>query len=180
MPQNAENLAWIDLEMTGLQVQTCVIIEIASLVTDKNLNLIAEGPVIAIHQPQEALDAMDEWNTKHHGESGLVKRVQESKLSTQDAEEATLQFLSQYIPAGVSPLCGNSIHQDKLFLSSYMKRLMGFFHYRLIDVSTVKELVRRWYPQLPEFPKQKAHEALKDIHESVGELKYYRQNVFKG
>jgi oligoribonuclease len=178
MPQHKDNLGWIDMEMTGLDPQSCTIIEIASLVTDKELNIIAEGPTIAIHHPQSVLDAMDEWNTKHHGESGLVKRVQESKHSMQDAEEATMQFFLQHIPSGVSPLCGNSVHQDKAFMSKYMTRLTGFFHYRLIDVSTVKELVRRWYPQLPAFPKQKAHEALKDIQESVGELRYYRKHVF--
>lgn len=178
MPVSPESLGWIDLEMTGLDHNTCVIIEIASLVTDKDLNVIAEGPVLAIHQPQPILDAMDDWNKKHHGESGLIKRVQESKTSTQDAEEQTLAFLSQYIPPGVSPLCGNSVHQDKLFLATYMKRLAGFFHYRLIDVSTVKELVKRWYPQLTPFQKQQSHEALKDIYESVGELAYYKKNVF--
>ena len=180
MAQDAENLIWIDLEMTGLDPDNDLIIEIATVITDKNLNILAEGPVIAVHQSDAALAAMDEWNQKHHGDSGLIERVKQSSISAAEAEAQTLAFLKQWLPAKTSPICGNSIGQDRRFLYRYMPELEGFFHYRNLDVSTVKELAARWAPQLKDgFTKKAAHRALEDIIESIDELKYYRQHFFK-
>lgn len=177
---NEQNLIWIDLEMTGLLPEQDRIIEIATIVTDKELNVLAEGPVFAIHQSNEVLDAMDEWNTEHHGKSGLTQRVKDSSVSETEAELKTIEFLEQWVPKGKSPMCGNSICQDRRFLANHMKALEAFFHYRHIDVSTVKELTRRWQPEaLNGFTKKGAHLALDDIRESIEELKFYREKVFK-
>ena len=175
-----KNLVWMDLEMTGLEPERDVIIEIATIITDSELNVVAEGPVFAIHQPQILLDAMDEWNTNTHGQSGLVKRVQESAVNTRAAELQTLAFLQQYVEAGKAPLCGNSIHQDRRFLVKYMPQLEAFFHYRNVDVSTFKELAKRWHPEVVDgFKKQGSHQAMDDIRESIEELKHYRQHWLK-
>ncbi|TAA46993.1 oligoribonuclease [Corallincola spongiicola] len=180
MVVSEDNLVWVDLEMTGLDPRNDVIIEMATIVTDKELNILAEGPVLAIHQPEEALAAMDEWCTTTHTNSGLVERVRASKVTEQDAIEQTLAFLKQWVPAGKSPMCGNSIGQDRRFLDAYMPELETFFHYRNIDVSTIKELCRRWTPELlAGFTKQGTHLALDDIRESIAELKYYRAHFFK-
>ncbi|MDF0534074.1 oligoribonuclease [Shewanella yunxiaonensis] len=180
MAANAENLIWIDLEMTGLEPETDRIIEIATLVTDKELNVVGEGPVIAIHQTDAVLAAMDDWNQQHHGASGLIARVKASQYSEQDAIRETIAFLQNYVPKGASPMCGNSIGQDRRFLNKYMRELEEYFHYRNIDVSTIKELVRRWQPEImKDFNKQNTHQALQDIQESIAELKFYRQRVFK-
>jgi oligoribonuclease len=173
------NLGWIDLEMTGLDPEKCVILEIATLVTDKNLNILAEGPVLAVHQPDSALDAMDDWCKKNHGASGLVKRVRSSKVDAREAESQTLAFLSGNLKPGVSPLCGNSVHMDRLFIGKYMPLLAGFFHYRNVDVSTVKELLKRWVGPEAIPRKKEKHQALDDIRESVEELRYYRRQYFK-
>ncbi|QYJ90565.1 oligoribonuclease [Shewanella rhizosphaerae] len=180
MAADETNLIWVDLEMTGLEPEVDRIIEIATIVTDKELNILAEGPVIAIHQSEDVLAAMDDWNQKHHGESGLIDRVRASDFSEQDAIEQTIAFLSEHVPAGVSPMCGNSIGQDRRFLNRYMPTLEDYFHYRNIDVSSVKELVRRWKPEVMDgFKKQGTHQALVDIQESIAELQYYREKVFK-
>lgn len=180
MTQNPQHLIWIDLEMTGLNPETDVIIEIATIVTDKDLNILAEGPVIAVHQPDSALAAMDEWNQKHHGESGLVERVMASTIDTAEAERLTLEFLKQWVPEGKSPICGNSIGQDRRFLCRYMPTLEGYFHYRNLDVSTLKELVARWAPALKDgFNKKSKHQALDDVIESIEELRYYREHFIK-
>lgn len=177
---NEANLIWIDLEMTGLDPQHNVILEIATLVTDPQLEVLAEGPVLAIHHPDAVLDAMDDWNREHHGASGLIERVRHSPHTVADAEAATLAFMRQYCPPGSSPLCGNSVHHDRQFLSRYMPELVAFLHYRIIDVSTVKELVRRWYPTHLQAPEKKhAHLALDDIRESIDELRFYRRHVFR-
>ncbi|PCM45147.1 oligoribonuclease [Marinobacter sp. ANT_B65] len=174
------HLVWIDLEMTGLDPEKERIIEMATIITDSELNLVAEGPVIAVHQPDNLLDAMDEWCTRTHGESGLTKRVRESKVSEAEAEQQTLAFLKEYLEAGKSPLCGNSIGQDRRFLVKYMPQLEDFFHYRNLDVSTVKELARRWRPDvLKGVKKQGSHQALDDIRDSINELRYYREHFFK-
>ncbi|MCP4487039.1 MAG: oligoribonuclease [Gammaproteobacteria bacterium] len=171
------NLIWIDLEMTGLEPQQDQIIEIATVITNSNLAILAQGPVIAIHQPGNILDAMDAWNTQHHGDSGLTERVRQSHSSAADAERETLEFLRQYVPAGKSPMCGNSICQDRRFMARLMPTLEAYFHYRNLDVSTLKELVRRWKPEISKgFLKQGAHQALDDILESIDELKYYRDH----
>ena len=174
----AKVLIWMDLEMTGLDPEEDLIIEIASLATDWDLNKVSDGPDIAIHCPKERLDKMDEWCTEHHGESGLTQRCIESTVSQDEAERITLEWAQSLAPAGVTPLCGNSIHQDRRFLLKHMPQLDAFFHYRNIDVSTVKELAKRWYPGLEKFKKQGAHLALDDILESVEELKYYKSKVF--
>lgn len=173
------NLIWIDLEMTGLDTEHDVIIEIATIVTDKDLNVLAEGPVFAIHQPDELLDGMDEWNTRQHGRSGLTERVRNSATTMAEAEQATLEFLRQFVDAGVSPMCGNSICQDRRFLSRQMSELEAFFHYRNLDVSSVKEIARRWRPELLKgFKKQGSHLAMDDIKDSIAELSYYRDTFF--
>jgi len=170
------NLIWIDLEMTGLIPEHDVIIEIATVVTDAQLNVVDEGPSIAIHQSNEILDGMDEWNTNQHNHSGLVKRVQESKISIAEAESQTLNFLMKYVDLGASPMCGNSICQDRRFLYNYMPDLENFFHYRHIDVSTLKELAVRWKPNIISASYKKSrHLALSDIYDSIDELKHYRE-----
>ena len=180
MPVDASNLIWIDLEMTGLDTQRDMIIEIATIVTDVNLNLIAEGPVIAIHQPQAVLDGMDMWNQRQHGESGLLERVRVSAFNEAKAEADTLEFLQDYVPSGASPMCGNSICQDRRFLARSMPRLEAYFHYRNLDVSTLKELVNRWAPSLSNgFRKEGRHLALDDILDSIAELKYYRDHFLR-
>jgi len=180
MAFNEQNLVWIDMEMTGLDPETCVVLEIASIVTDKALNILAQGPVIAVHQSDELLKGMDEWCTKTHGESGLTKRCQDSTYNVDDATKETLAFLEKWVPKGKSPLCGNSISQDRRFLVKYMPQLDEYFHYRNIDVSTIKELCSRWEPEiLKGFHKKGVHLALDDIKESIEELRYYREHVFK-
>jgi len=171
-------LVWLDLEMTGLDPERHVIVEIASLITDSQLNIIEEGPEMAVHHSQKALATIDHWSLEHHQASGLLDRVKNSPYSCGRAEEETLRFVSGYIKKGMSPLCGNSIWQDRRFLSKYMPRLEAFFHYRNIDVSSLKELVRRWYPAVPPFKKRETHLAMMDIRESVQELRYYRELVF--
>ncbi|MFM1885266.1 MAG: hypothetical protein RL026_423 [Pseudomonadota bacterium] len=176
--QSRDNLIWIDLEMTGLSPENDVILEIATVVTDTRLEVLAEGPVIAIHQTQARLDAMDEWNTRQHGQSGLVERVRASRDDPAAAEARTLAFLEAWVPAGASPMCGNSICQDRRFLARYMPALERHFHYRNLDVSTLKELARRWAPQVASgFSKQAAHLALADIHDSIRELRHYRDHL---
>ncbi|HCA5792030.1 oligoribonuclease [Pseudomonas aeruginosa] len=178
--QNPQNLIWIDLEMTGLDPDRDVIIEMATVVTDSDLNTLAEGPVIAIHQPEEILAGMDEWNTRQHGQSGLTQRVRESTVSMAEAEAQTLAFLEQWVPKRSSPICGNSICQDRRFLYRHMPRLEGYFHYRNLDVSTLKELAARWAPQVREsFKKGNTHLALDDIRESIAELRHYRDHFIK-
>lgn len=172
-------LVWIDLEMSGLDPETCRILEIATIVTDAELRIVAEGPDIVVHQPDEVLDAMDDWCTKHHGDSGLTAQVRASTIDLAEAEAQTIAFLEQHTERGTSPLCGNSVWQDRRFIAKYMPRLDAFLHYRLVDVSTVKELVRRWYPSVEPPPKAESHRALGDIRESIAELAYYRQHVFR-
>lgn len=173
-----ENLIWIDLEMTGLDTDNDDIIEIATIVTDKYLNTLAEGPVLAISHPQSTLDKMDEWNQRQHGMSGLIERIKESTVSMREAEEQTLAFLSKYLDKGQSPMCGNSICQDRRFLARQMPELEAFFHYRHIDVSTLKELASRWKPEALEgFEKSGKHLALDDIRDSIEELRYYREHI---
>jgi oligoribonuclease len=180
MSMNDNNLIWIDLEMTGLDPQQDQIIEIATIVTDRDLNMLAEGPVLAIHQPDQILNAMDEWNTRHHGESGLIERVKQSQYSMQQAEQLTLQFVQRYVPAGKSPMSGNSICQDRRFMARLMPQLENYFHYRNLDVSSLKELARLWKPELLEgFDKKGLHQALDDIRESIEEMKYYRENFMR-
>ncbi|MGE6569368.1 oligoribonuclease [Shewanella vesiculosa] len=180
MAVDANNLIWVDLEMTGLEPAVDRVIEIATLVTDQDLNIIAQGPVLAIYQTDDVLAGMDDWNQKHHGESGLIERVRASKCSEQDAITQTIDFLSQYVPRGASPMCGNSIGQDRRFLNKYMLELEEYFHYRNIDVSTIKELVRRWSPEtMNGFSKKNTHQALEDIKESIAEMQFYRSEVFK-
>lgn len=179
MPASNDNLIWVDLEMTGLDPETDTVIEIATIITDPQLQTLAEGPVIAIHVAEDRLAAMDEWNTSHHNESGLVKRVRNSHYSLEQASVETIEFLQNWIEPGESPMCGNSICQDRRFMVRHMPLLEAFFHYRNIDVSTIKELVRRWQPDVgPGFSKQNTHLALDDIRESIAELQYYRQYVF--
>ena len=173
-------LVWIDLEMTGLDPERDVIIESATIVTDNDLAVVAEGPAIAIAQPGARLDAMDEWNRTHHGASGLIDRVRASRMTAMDAEAATLEFLRLHVEQGASPLCGNTIWQDRRFLARHMPDLEGFLHYRNIDVSSIKELVMRWRPDLVAgFAKKNEHRALADIRESIAELAYYREHFFK-
>lgn len=182
MSVNSANLVWMDLEMTGLDPERDLIIEIATLITDAQLNIIDldQSPVIAIHQPESALLAMDEWNTRTHGKTGLTQRVRESTISAADAEATTLEFVRRYVPAGTSPLCGNSVCQDRRFLYRYMPALSEYLHYRNIDVSTLKELTKRWAPQtLATLSKQGSHKALDDILESIEELKFYRRHVLR-
>ena len=176
--QSSDYLVWIDLEMTGLKPDTDVIIEMATIVTDLDLNTVAEGPVIAIHQPPEVLDAMDEWNKRTHGASGLIERVRSSTYTMASAEKRTLESLTLLVEPGSSPMCGNSICQDRRFLARQMPTLEAFFHYRNLDVSTLKELAKRWKPEiLAGFRKAQAHTALADITESIDELVYYRAHL---
>lgn len=173
-------MVWMDLEMTGLDPDDNVIIEIATLVTDSELRVIAEGPVFAVHQSEAELAKMDEWNRTHHGASGLTERVRASRVDTAEAERLTLEFLQAHVAKGVAPLCGNSIHQDRRFLYRHMPALEDWMHYRLVDVSTVKELARRWHPAALEgFVKKEAHLALDDILESIEELRHYRETFFR-
>ncbi|HTU65357.1 MAG TPA: oligoribonuclease [Steroidobacteraceae bacterium] len=176
---SSDYLVWIDLEMTGLKPDTDVIIEMATIVTTADLELVAEGPVIAIHQSDAVLDAMDDWNKRTHGASGLITRVRESKYTMASAEQRTLEFLRALVEINSSPMCGNSICQDRRFLARHMPTLERFFHYRNLDVSTLKELARRWAPSIiPGFSKQGEHKALADIQESIRELAYYREQLF--
>ena len=177
MAADANNLIWIDMEMTGLQPDSDRIIEVATLVTDPQLNVIATGPVLVVHQPDEVLDAMDSWNKSTHAKTGLIERVRASELAEPEAEREALQFVAAHVPANTSPRCGNSICQDRRFLARWRPRLESHFHYRNLDVSTLKELVRRWKPELKAFSKEGKHEALADILESIEELKFYRKNV---
>ena len=173
-------LVWMDLEMSGLEPDRDVILEIATLITDASLTVVAEGPVFAIHQSDAILDGMDDWNREHHGASGLTARVRASRISTAEAEAQSLTFITAHCTARSSPLCGNSIHQDRRFIARYMPALDRYLHYRNIDVSTVKELVRRWYPDGPPPPeKRHAHLALDDIRESIEELRFYRATAFR-
>ena len=180
MSQDANNLIWIDLEMTGLDTMADYIIEIATIVTDSQLNILAEGPVLAIRQPDAVLNAMDAWNTRQHGGSGLTERVRKSTLNEQMAESQTIEFLTQYVPPNASPMCGNSICQDRRFLARCMPELERYFHYRNLDVSTIKELAKRWSPNtLSGFTKGGSHLALDDTRDSIRELQYYREQLFR-
>lgn len=180
MAQDLQQLIWIDLEMTGLNPDIDVIIEIATVVTDKDLNILAQGPVLAVYQSDEILANMDEWNQKHHGASGLINRVKSSRINNIEAERLTIEFLKQWVPENTSPICGNSIGQDRRFLYRYMPKLESYFHYRNIDVSTLKELAARWAPEVKEgFNKESTHQALDDIIESIEELRYYRENFIR-
>lgn len=176
----APTMVWIDMEMSGLEVERERILEIAVLLTDDDLEVVAEGPELVLHQPEAVLAAMDEWNQRHHGESGLVERVRASQLREAEAEREVLDFLKRHVPAAEAPLAGNSVHQDRAFLRRYMPRLHAHLHYRNVDVSTLKELVGRWYPEVARRApaKKKAHRALEDIRESIDELRYYRRAVF--
>lgn len=180
MPKDNQNLIWIDLEMTGLVPEVDQIIEIATIVTDKDLNVLAEGPMLAIHHPDKVLDGMDEWNTSHHGASGLTQRVKDSQIDYHEAETQTLGFLEQYVDPGQSPMCGNSICQDRRFLARLMPGLEVFFHYRNFDVSSFKEAAKRWSPEIAKGVKKKStHLALDDIRESIEEMRYYREHILK-
>ncbi len=180
-PPPEGRLVWMDLEMTGLDPEKDRILEIATLITDDELNLVAEGPDLVVHQPDDLLDGMDEWNTEHHGSSGLTEASRRSTISEQEAEQRTLEFLRQHVAEGASPLCGNTVHQDKRFLVRQMPRIDAYLHYRILDVSTLKELAKRWYPAEYEAApdKQGGHRALVDIQESIEELRYYRRVVMK-
>ncbi len=174
-----DNLIWIDLEMTGLDTQTDAIIEIATVITNNQLEILAEGPMLAIHQPQAVLDGMDDWNRNQHGRSGLIERVKASTINEAEAERRTLAFLAEWVPVGGSPMCGNSICQDRRFLARCMPQLERYFHYRNLDVSAVKELAKRWYPSVARgVRKNSSHLALDDIRDSIDELRYYREHLF--
>ncbi len=180
MAKSKNNLIWIDLEMTGLDTNNDYIIEIATIVTDSELNVLAEGPIIAIHQPDSILNGMDEWNTKQHNRSGLVERVRNSTYNEQQAEAETIEFLKKYVPANVSPMCGNSICQDRRFMARCMPELEAYFHYRNLDVSSLKELARRWAPKVDKaFKKKSSHLAMDDIKDSIRELQHYREHMMK-
>jgi len=179
MEQNATNLIWIDLEMTGLDTQNDMIIEIATIVTDADLTILAEGPMIAVHQADSIMAAMDDWNTKQHGQSGLTERVKNSQYNEAQAEKETIEFLREYVPERASPMCGNSICQDRRFLARCMPELENFFHYRNLDVSSIKELVNRWKPNISSgLTKQSSHLAMDDVKDSINELIYYREHFF--
>ncbi|WP_281645798.1 oligoribonuclease [Parendozoicomonas sp. Alg238-R29] len=176
----AENLVWLDLEMTGLDPRIDRILEVAVIVTDADLNVLAEGPVIAVHQPDSVLDSMNEWCIETHGKTGLTERVRQSTIGEAEAEQMTIDFLKQYAEPGKSPMCGNTIGQDRRFLFNYMSDLHDFFHYRNIDVSTLKELARRWKPELLKgMNKEGSHKAIEDIRESIDEMKFYREHFIK-
>ncbi len=180
MTKSKKNLIWIDLEMTGLDTNQDHIIEIATIVTDGDLNILAEGPIIAIHQTDSTLEAMDEWNTRQHGKSGLVERIRNSTTTEVQAEQQTLEFLKDYVPAGVSPMCGNSICQDRRFMARIMPELEAYFHYRNLDVSSLKELARRWAPKVEKsFKKNSSHLAMDDVKDSIRELQHYREHFIK-
>lgn len=180
MAQDPNALIWIDMEMSGLNPETDRVLEVAIVVTDAQLNTVAEAPVLVVHQPDSVLDAMDNWNRSTHGKSGLTDRVRASTLGESDVENRMVEFLRDHVPSGVSPICGNSVHQDRRFLVRYLPKLDAYFHYRMIDVSTIKELARRWKPEvLNGMTKHGRHEALADIHESIEELRYYRAQVMK-
>lgn len=180
MPRKTDpNLVWIDLEMSGLEPDRDVILEIATIVTGPKLDILAEGPCLVARQSENILQSMDDWNTRHHTQSGLVDKVRRSNFSVSDCEAITLDFLKKYTKEGCNPICGNSICQDRRFLYKYMPRLSAWLSYRSIDVTSVKELTFRWYPDLPEFQKQEKHEALNDIRESISELAYYRKTIFR-
>ena len=178
--QNPQNLIWIDLEMTGLDPERDRIIEMATIITDSDLNVLAEGPVIAVHQSDEVLAGMDDWNTRTHGQSGLTQRVRESRIDEAQAQAQTLAFIEQWVPRGKSPICGNSIGQDRRFLVRYMPELEAYFHYRNLDVSTLKELASRWAPAVRDsFVKTGTHQAMDDIRESIAELRHYREHFLR-
>lgn len=180
MALNPTHLLWLDMEMTGLSPETDRIIELAIVVTDADLNTVAEGPVLVVHQPDEVMNAMDNWNKGTHGKSGLIDRVKASQLNEAEAEAQMLEFVKQHVEAKLSPMCGNSICQDRRFMARSMPQLEAFFHYRNLDVSTLKELAKRWRPGLTEgFKKSNKHEALADIYESIDELKYYREHFIR-
>lgn len=180
MLNRTTNLIWTDLEMTGLDPFTDVIIEVATVVTDQDLHVLAEGPALAVRQPQVVMDAMDEWNTRHHGNSGLTARVLSSEYDTREAEQATLAFLGEWVDKGASPMCGNSICQDRRFMARLMPELEDYFHYRNLDVSTLKELAKRWRPEVADsVVKAGKHLALSDIHDSINELKHYREHFLR-
>jgi oligoribonuclease len=177
---NEFRLVWLDMEMTGLDPEKERIIEVAVVITEPDLTVVAEGPVLVVHQSDSLLDAMDSWNKSTHGKSGLIERVKASVLTEPEVEDQLIAFMAQYVPAGKSPLCGNTVSQDRRFMFNYMPKLEQFFHYRTIDVSTLKELARRWKPELLKgFEKRSKHEALADIYESIDELKYYREHFIK-
>lgn len=180
MTADANNLIWVDMEMSGLDPEVEKVLEVAIVVTDTHLNTVAEGPVVVVHQNAAVLDAMDAWNKNTHAKSGLIERVKASTLSEADCDGKLVEFLQQHVPAGVSPLCGNSVHQDRRFMVKYLPRFEAHFHYRNLDVSTLKELMRRWKPELAAgMTKHGRHEALADIYESIEELKYYRDHFLK-
>jgi oligoribonuclease len=180
MAKDSYNLIWIDLEMTGLRPEHDRVIEIATLVTDKQLNVLAEGPELVVHQTDEVLAGMDDWNTRQHGNSGLTERVQASRMTEREAELRTLDFLRRHVEPGTSPMCGNSICQDRRFLARWMPELEQFFHYRNVDVSTLKELARRWAPAVAAgFSKTSSHRAMDDIRDSIAELAWYRAQMFR-
>lgn len=176
----SSNLIWVDLEMTGLNPDCDRILEIATVVTNKHLEIVAEGPVFAIHQPSSVLAKMDEWNTNQHTKTGLIERVIASKIKESDAEKTTLEFLAKYVPTNKSPICGSSICQDRRFLYKHMPKLEQYFHYRNLDVSTLKILAKQWYPKIAsKFTKNSQHQALSDIYDSIAELQFYRNTLFK-
>ncbi len=181
MSENRSHIVWVDLEMSGLNIDTDHILEMACLITDQNLNIVAEGPELIIHQSDQVLDRMDDWCKKHHGESGLTDSVRNSQISLQKAEELMVEFIQKNVPEKICPLAGNSVHMDRIFLNKYMKKFLDHLHYRIIDVSTIKELSSRWYPEeIKKIPLKKfSHRALDDIKESIEELRFYRQNMFK-
>lgn len=175
-----DNLIWIDIEMTGLQPEVNRILEVAAIITDKDLNIIHEGPVVAVHQTDFILDHMDEWNTTTHGNSGLIKRCRESTISEAEASDIFIETFKRFVPEGKSPICGNTIGQDRRFLARWMPRMEKYFHYRYVDVSTIKEMVRRWKPELlTQMKKSTMHQALSDIQDSIDEMKFYREHVMK-
>ena len=180
MPQDANNLIWIDMEMSGLDPEAHKVLEIALIITDSRLNTVAEGPVMVVHQPDAVLDRMDDWNKSTHAKSGLIEKVKASTLSEAQVEVQMIAFLAQHVPTGISPMCGNSVHQDRRFLSRHMPALEAYFLYRNLDVSTLKELAKRWKPEIMAgLTKHGKHEALADIQESIEELKYYREHFLK-